>query len=145
MYVFSEVKWFSPKQVSWTGYAAQLMQILCNFHSRIRQFTATLWKKNTCVNKNVKVGQRYGQRLTEVQGFFILIVYLHQTILLKTNSLIFFFSGRSDGGPLTSTSCIIKYSFSLLLADWHCTLAVNSHDRISVFPVFSSELLKSSV
>lgn len=64
---------------------------------------------------------------------------------LENKEFGFFFSGRSDGGPLTSVRCIIKYSFSLLLADWHCSLVVNSHDRISVFPVFSSELLKSSV
>lgn len=118
------------------------MQLLCNFHSRIREFTAILWKKNTCVNKNFKVGQRYGQRWTEVQGSFILIMYLHRTILLKPNRV--FLNGGSDGGLLTSTSCISECSFSLLLADWHCAPVVYSHDRISVLPVFSLDLLKSS-
>lgn len=32
---------------------------------------------------------------------------------------------------------------SLVLVDWHCAPVVCSHDRISVFPVFSSDLLKT--
>lgn len=56
-------------------------------------------------------------------------MYLHQTVLLKTNTFFL------NGGPLTSTSCIIECSFSLLLVDWHCAPIVHSRDRISVFPV----------
>lgn len=69
------------------------MQLLRNFHLKIM---AMLWKKNTRVGKNFKIGQRR----IKVQDSFILITYPHPTILLKANT--FFFSGGSDGGHLMS-------------------------------------------